>query len=582
MSEPRKRRMWPFVLLAGVGLLSVPALIGASVWMSAQSEQKVEPGTFLELKIAGGLTEGPSPAGDFLAELSPGSISSIWDVRQALRRAADDEAVSGMLITLEGVAMGTAAQGELIDEIVRFRDAGKPVHVLMRSDMVTEPELNVATAGSTIWATPHAMWMVNGFQADVAFYKGALDKIHVEPDFIMFKEYKSAGEPYSREEMSEYFREAITDVVGDIQDNLWAGIVERRGVERDAFMTLVDRGAFSPEDAQEIGLIDNIGYLDQVRDALVSEAGVDEWEGLSLGKYLKNSKSSTPEDAQTVAVIFGEGPIVASSADQGLFGGSQQISGPKLAAAFRDAVEDEDVKAIVFRVNSPGGSAVGNDLIWREIKRAQEAGKPVIVSMSSVAGSGGYWIAMAADSIVVRPDTITGSIGVVFGKFNVRGLYEWAGANVDSVSFAENADIMSPYETMSEEQRATMVGAIGVMYDGFTAKVAEGRGMPEAKVKQLAKGRIWSGQDAVENGLADKIGGMDVALDEARAAAELGDGPLALTVYPRKKDFFEQLLLGELEFTTPEITVDPLNLQVVLDELTEPNVRVMMPEITLR
>jgi len=582
MSEPRKRRLWPFVLLALVGLISLPVVVGLSVWMSNQQGDSVEPGTFLEMKIAGGLTEGPSPAGDFLAELSPGTISSIWDVRQALRRASSDEAVSGALIIIEGVAMGTAAQGELIDEIVRFRDAGKPVHVLMRSDMVTEPELNLATAGSTVWATPHAMWMVNGLQADVAFYKGTLDKIHVEPDFIMFKEYKSAGEPYSRSEMSEYFREAIDDVVGDIQEHLWAGIVARRGVSRDAFMTLVNRGAFSPEDAQEIGLIDEIGYLDQVQDALVAEAGVEEWEGLSLGKYLKNSSPPVAEDAETVAVIFGEGPIVASSAAQGIFGGSQQISGPKLAAAFRDAVEDEDVKAIVFRVNSPGGSAVGSDLIWREIKRAQEAGKPVIVSMSSVAGSGGYWIAMAADSIVVRPDTITGSIGVVFGKFNLRGLYEWAGANVDSVSFAENSDIMSPYETMSESQRETMVGAIGVMYDGFTAKVAEGRGMPEEKVRGLAKGRIWSGQDAVANGLADKIGGMDVALEEARAAAELGDAPLALTVYPRKKDFVEQLLAGELSFTTPEVVMDPLNLQVVLDELSAPNVRVMMPEITLR
>lgn len=592
MSESKKPRRWPWILLALVGLLAMPAMIGLGFWASTLAGE-VEEGTLLELKLAGGLTEGPSPTSQLLAELSPGSVTSLWDVRRALRRAADDDAVAGMLITIEGVAMGSAARGELIEEIQRFRESGKPVHALIQADMVTEPELEVGSAASTLWVTPHAMWMVNGLQADVAFYRGTLDKLHVEPDFIMFKEYKSAGEPYSREEMSEYFREAIDDVIGDIQGHLWDGIIARRGVERDAFLSLVQEGAFTPAEAAELGLVDELGYLDQVRDALMAEAGIEpgegaeegdapEWDGMALGKYLKDSRDDTPEGAETVALIFGEGPIVATSAQPSLFGGGQQISGPSLAAAFREAVEDEDVAAIVFRVNSPGGSAVGSDLIWREIQRARAAGKPVVVSMSTVAGSGGYWIAMGADAIVARPDTITGSIGVVFGKFNLRGLYEWAGANIESISFAENADIMSPYETLDEAQRATMVAAIGAMYDAFTAKVAEGRGMDQAAVKQIAKGRIWSGTDAVGNGLVDELGGLDAALAIAREKAGV-EGEVALEVYPRQKDLFEQLLSGELTLEVPQaVGADPAALEALLEELARPGARVMMPEIRLR
>jgi protease-4 len=193
---------------------------------------------------------------------------------------------------------------------------------------------------------------------------------------------------------------------------------------------------------------------------------------------------------------------------------------------------------------------------------------------------------MGADAIVARPDTITGSIGVVFGKFNVRGLYEWAGAHVDSVSFAENAGIMSPFSTMSESQRALMTDLIGAMYDDFTAKVAEGRGLPVERVRELAKGRIWSGVDALENGLVDRLGGLDVAVEVAAQEAGWGDAPTHLVVYPEKKDLLQQLLEGDLEFaveTGPDnIAGVPVDLQAAINELGTPRARVLMPEITLR
>ncbi|MBW2256232.1 MAG: signal peptide peptidase SppA, partial [Deltaproteobacteria bacterium] len=253
-------------------------------------------------------------------------------------------------------------------------------------------------------------------------------------------------------------------------------------------------------------------------------------------------------------------------------------------ADIREAAECDDVKAIVFRVNSPGGSAVGSDVIWREIERAQEAGKPVVVSMSSVAGSGGYWIAMGADAIVAHPTTITGSIGVVFGKLNVRGFYEWIGANVESISFAENADLLGPFETMSEEDRAQVRGVMESLYEQFKAKVAEGRGMEPDKVERLAKGRIWSGVDAKAHGLVDELGGLDTAVALAAEKAGLAPENVCLVVHPEPKSFFEQVLEGELEATTPNVGValDPAKVQAILEDLEQPRPWASMPEIRVR
>jgi len=584
MSEEKKGRRWLvwIAVLAALGLVVAVALVAVGVILTL-SQGRIEKGTILEFHLDGEMAEGPQP--NLMSELGLGvSDLSLWEVRDALRRGAEDESVAGLLVTIERPQMGLAQHKELADEIRRFADSGKPVHTLLQTDMVGDGNYYAATSGTRVWATPAAFWAIDGLQVDVTFWRGTLDKLHIEPDFIMFKEYKSAGEPYSRSEMSEYFREAINDVGGDMQEQWYADVAARRGIDPVKLRALVDKGMITNKEALEAGLIDQQGYLDEVEEALRQVAGTEEYTSVSLGKYLEKSKPPSRKGKETIAVVFGEGEILAESESENPFATGTTIFGPKVAEDIRKAAEDDDVKAIVFRVNSPGGSAVGSDLIWREIERAQEAGKPVVVSMSSVAGSGGYWIAMGADAIVAHPTTITGSIGVVFGKMNVRGFFEWIGANVESISFAENADVLGPYQTMSEEQRAHVRSVIESLYEQFETKVAEGRHLDPTRVEEIAKGRIWSGQDAKANGLVDELGGIDTAVKLAAEKAGIAPENVALVVYPEPMSFFEQLLEGELEVTTPDMgtELDPASVRALVEDLARPRPWAWMPEIEVR
>ncbi len=433
MSKPRRSPWVPVIAV----LMTLVAFCfgGAAVLVWYATDDSVEEGTVLELTLRGPLPEGPRS--DPFAELTGDIPMSLWGVRRALRAAAEDDAVAGLLVQIERTGNGIAAYDTLVDELRRFAASDKPVHVLLRPDTVSDGAYYLASGGVTVWATPQALWNVNGFHLDVAFWRGTLEKLHIVPEWIMFKEYKSAGEPYSRDTMSEHYREAMDDVVGDLQEHWFDRVRERRGVDDSVLRALVGKGMFTSQEALAAGLVDELGYLDEVRDAIQEEVGTDDYRHTSLSSYLA---SVDDEDADhTVAIVFGEGPIYATSGSNAPFSNDAAIHRPDVARAIRKAAEDDDVVGIVFRVDSPGGSAVGSDFIWREIQLARDAGKPVVVSMASVAGSGGYWVSMGADAIVAQEATITGSIGVVFGKFNIRGFYEWIGANVESLSYADNA-----------------------------------------------------------------------------------------------------------------------------------------------
>ncbi|MBW2258064.1 MAG: S49 family peptidase, partial [Deltaproteobacteria bacterium] len=367
MSEEKKGRRWLvwIVGLAVLGLVLAVAVIAVGVSLTL-SHGRMEEGTVLELHLDGQMAEGPQP--NLLAELGLGvSDSSLWDVRDALRRAADDEAIAGLLVTIEQPQLGMAQHKELADEIRRFADSGKPVHTMLQTDMISDGNYYAATAGTRVWATPFAFWAIDGFQVDVPFWRGTLDKLHIEPDFIMLKEYKSAGEPLSRTEMSEYFREAITDVVGDMQEYWYAEVAARRGIDEAKLRAVVAKGMITNKEALEAGLIDQQGYMDEVKEALREVAGTEEYTSMSLEKYLEKSKPPSSKGKDKIAVVFGEGQILSTAESDNPFDSGNTIFGPKLAADIREAAECDDVKAIVFRVNSPGGSAVGSDVIWREI-----------------------------------------------------------------------------------------------------------------------------------------------------------------------------------------------------------------------
>ncbi|MEM6931416.1 MAG: signal peptide peptidase SppA, partial [Myxococcota bacterium] len=570
MSEPRRRNRLALLGILGIGLLGTVVALFAVVAVLTPSAPTLEEPSVLEITLDGGYAEGAVE--DPFAELGlSDNGSSLYDLVRGLEAAATDDNIVAVRLDVRSPMLGLAQQQELAQAVAKVRDVGKPVVAHLVADMVTNGRYYAASQADEVWTTPEAFWMIQGLQADVEFYRGTLDKLQIEPDVIMFKEYKSAGETFLNTERSEPMREALTAVLGDAQRMWVEGVAARRELSVDAVQGLVDAGAMAPGAAKDAGLVDAFGYADEVTDALTERLGFDEYTKIELDTYLETLAG--PSSEGRIALIFGEGPIVASGGDDGNpFASGSMISGPSLAKDIRDATESDRVKAIVLRVNSPGGSAVGSDLVWREIQRARDQGIPVVVSMSSVAGSGGYWISMGADAIVAQPATITGSIGVVFTKLNVRGFYEWLGANVDSVSFAENSNLMSPYHSLDEAQYDKLESIIGVMYESFVNKVADGRGMSFEEVEPLAHGRIWSGEDALEHALVDRLGGLDEAFALAAEKASLDLEGTDVEVFPEAKSLFERLAEGELSVTT----APPTEAQVRswIEQLAEPRASV--------
>ncbi len=561
-------------------------LIGVVAGVIALSDRSVpvDEGSALEITLDGAYTEGPGA--DPLAELglAGAPAASLWEVRTALRAAATDDRISGVLLTIRSPQLGMGQAEELASELERFRtESNKPVHALIQTDLVDDNNYYLASAASKVWVSPEAWWMVNGLQAEATFWRGTLDWLKIEPEVIMFKEYKSAGEPFQNYEMSDPMREALADVLDDIHGTWVDEVAARRSFDRDDLAGLVNQGTIPGARALEIGLADALGYRDQVEAALQAEAGTEEYAHIGLKKYLAAIDEPEKKPGR-VAVIFAEGPIVSDEGNELPFPGSgAMIYGPEVADQIREAADDEAVRAIVLRVNSPGGSAVGSDLIWREIERAQADGTPVVISMSSVAASGGYWLSMGADRILAHDTTLTGSIGVVFTKLNVDGFYEWMGANIDTVRRGDNAGLLSPFEGFTESQREQVVQSIGATYDSFVAKVADGRGMEVSVVEPLARGRVWSGTAALDHGLIDEIGGLDAALT---AAAELaGEDPSALTPtpFPEPKELFELLMEGELGASTrARPVVDPASLEAWVRQVSAPRVQALAPSVRFR
>jgi len=520
------------LLFVGVVVIGGLVLIGAAV-----SVEPIAHGTVLELNLAGPMRESPDPLGLMLPGLA--GPPSLFEIRAALHNAASDDKITGLKIDVARAGFGWGAAQELRAAVDTFRSSGKPVHVFLRGDMVSDLDYAVALSGDTIWLSPAAGVFVNGLRAEVEFWRGTLDKLHIEPQYFMMREYKSAGEPMSRYEMSEHFREATFAVLDDIWGTFLGEVASRRGLTLDQVRRTADRGVMSPKTALAEKWIDRIGFDDEIESELVDNG---QYSGLSVRKYLDRTRRSRKRSTgQTVALVFGEGPIV-SSTQSDPFGSNFQ--GPRVARAIRSAADDASIAAILLRVDSPGGSAVGSDHVWRAIEYARsERGKPVIASMSTVAGSGGYWVAMGCDGIVARPSTITGSIGVVFGKLNVRGLYELIGANIDSIQVGENAGLLSAATSFDDAQRELIMAWMEDLYAEFKAKVAAGRDLDLDAVEELARGRIWSGVDALELGLIDRLGGYDEAIEIAKEKAGIATSDdIRLEIYPRPKSFIELLL----------------------------------------
>ncbi len=514
---------------------------------------KVPDHAVLELSLKGELRDG-LPDSPF-QELADGGVNSLWRLRQALDSAARDTRIEALLLQFDSPQLGFGEMQELSGLLDRFRASGKPVVAHLGSDFADDRVYYLALSADKILTVPQTALFVNGFRAEVTFWRGALEKLGIVPNVLMFKEYKSAGEPFSRYSMSDAFREAIQGLLDEFQATLEARISLRRAMLPVQVKAGLSLGLMTGSEALKTGWIDGFASLDEVKEVVMELASHEEYNGVSMKTYLRAVRTAARrpkfrlgKQPPKVAVVFGEGPIVASEREEGLgalMGGAKVFYGPEVARNIEAAGDAEDVAVIVFRVNSPGGSAVGSEAVHAAIEKVRAKGKKVVVSMSSYAASGGYWVSMGADRIVAQPTTITGSIGVVFMSFDVRGFYDWIGAHVDTLSSTPGAGILSSVEDFEGKAKERMTAWMGEVYDVFKSGVSEGRNLSADEVEERARGRVWTGRAALKRGLVDELGGMDTAIAAACKLAKLGD-PSKVTVeaFP-KKDLMSQIF-GEI------------------------------------
>jgi protease-4 len=529
-----------FLILAAVGLMAV-----AGLFLSCLSARGVEIEPLASQRILEVDLSRPYP--EYVPQESFGTALfgrelQLRDVVRALRRAAHDDHVLAVFARVGPTATGLASVQELRDAVAEVRSAGKPT--VAWADTLGEwgpanAAYYLASGFEEVYLQPSGDVGLTGLRYEVPFLRGTFDKIGVEPLIDKRREYKSAPETYTERELSRESGEMLSSLASSQFGQIVRGVAAGRGLEEEEVRSLVDRGPFSAAQALDEGLIDGTVYLAECREQLSDqvESGA---EFVKLADYA--SGASHPGRGPVVALIYGVGAVGRGESHYDPFGGGQGMGSETVAGAFRDAVEDPDVAAILFRVDSPGGSYVASDTIWRETVRAHEAGKPVIVSMGDLAGSGGYFVAMAADAIVAQPGTLTGSIGVYSGKFVTREGWRKLGITWDEVSTSEHAGIYSPLEPYGPEEWERLQSALDRIYEDFVTKVAEGRGLDSERVHEIARGRVWTGEQALEIGLVDELGGFATA--ERRVRAELGlepEGSLRLRVFPKPKSAFELL-----------------------------------------
>ncbi|GAA2093478.1 S49 family peptidase [Actinomadura alba] len=484
----------------------------------------------LELDLTDGLVE-TAPADPLTAILSI-RRTHLRDVLDGLRRARTDSRVRALIVKI-GSGIGLAMAQELRDAVRAFRDAGKPTvawaETFGETGHGTVPYY-LATAFERIYLQPSGDVGLTGVSLEEPFFKDALEKAGVSPRFAKRHEYKTMANTFMENAYTPEHEEMSSRLVASIGEQITAGVAEARGLTEEQVRKLIDRGPLLADEALDAGLVDKLGYRDEVYAEVRAQAGED--AQLRYVARYNRAHSLTPRLSRprqdVIALIQGHGQIrLGRSGRSPMPGQGNAMGSDTIGAGFRAAVKDDRVKAIVFRVNSPGGSAVASDAIWREVVLARRAGKPVIVSMGDLAASGGYYVSVAADTIVAQPGTFTGSIGVVVGKPIVNNLLERLGIGVGSVEDGAHARMFSATKDFSDSEWERINTSLDRIYDDFTAKVAEGRHMSREQVHELARGRVWTGADARRHGLVDELGGLDLALDLARKKAGLAtDAPV--------------------------------------------------------
>lgn len=520
--------------LAGLGTLVVIIAIAVSL------SQGVERGTVIEVTLGGTIAEERDTS--LQGKIFQGKVTLISELRDLFEKARRDESIDGILVVIHPSGIGPAKIEELRDSIISFRESGKwTMGFIEGAGELTSGSwiYLLASAFDDLTLAPLGDVNLVGVMATVPFFRGTLDKVGIHPDFDHIGEYKNGKNIYTDTGFTEAHLEATTTLVTDLFDVMAERIAETRGLPLEEVRSLIHRGPFTGEEALEAGLVDRLAYYDQFLDAAKEKAGgylrTLDWE-----EYL-DRRVGFGVGQHKIAVIHASGVIHRGRSGYdpsvGLHAGSDSVAG-----AFRRAREDDSVKAVILRVDSPGGSAVASDIIWREATLTRET-KPVIASLSDMAASGGYYIACGADRIIAEPSTITASIGVVYGKFVKKGLYDWIGMNYGQVKQGDHADFWTDLKVWSPEEKEQYYWKfVRRYYDRFVQRVADARQMTPEAVDRIGRGRVWTGTRALELGLVDELGGFDAAVRAAKERAQIPDEEdVRFVVLPEKPSWWESL-----------------------------------------
>jgi protease IV len=527
-----RRLIIGFFALIGILVFGLVALLIIVVIVAAPSTKRLAANEILTLDLTQSLPD--APPGDGFERILLGERLTLRDVTDALARAGDDARSKGVVARVGEGSLGTAAIQELRDAIAAFRAKGK--FALAHADGFGElgsgtRDYYLAAAFDEVWLQPFAEVGLIGIRAEVPFFRGSLDKLGLVPRFDHRSEYKTAMNVFTETKMTPAHREETDALLHSVYDQLVQGIAAGRKLDPAAVRHLIDQGPFGANDAVEAHLVDHLGYREDAVAAARTRAG-ENTELVSVADYLE-SAGRPHQSGPTIAVIYGNGLITRDGSSGSPLSGSEGAGADALSRAFRKAAEDGEVRAILFRIDSPGGSATASETIWHAVQHAKEAKKPVIVSMGEVAGSGGYYIAAPADRIVAEPATLTGSIGVVAGKVLIGGLSEKLGVSWDAAQLGKQANMFSVIDDFSPAEHERFERMLDEIYAGFKQRVAEGRNMTPDAVEAVAKGRVWTGADAKERHLVDALGGFETALALAKEVAGIpADRDVTLKPFP--------------------------------------------------
>ena len=511
-------------------VLGIAAIVSLFVYELGRPPT-VKTRSYLELKLSGPIQERATP--DIMMTMFLGTQPlSLHDIWMNIQKAKVDSRIKSIVLQIGYLQCDWAKVNEIREAILDFRKTGKKAYVYIEEAPEFDKEYYLATACDRIILHPLGWVGINGIGGYIPFFKRALDKLGIEAEIEHVEEYKTAYNMFTEEGFTPAHREMMESLYTDLYSHYVKGVAEARGKTEQEVRELIDHGSFQGVQAVEAGLVDNILYWDEFEGILKDKGRT--LHKITHQQYLKIKPASLGlYKGKKIALIYGIGPIHTGE------GAYQTMGGSTLARILRRARKDKSIAAVVFRVDSPGGSAVGSDVIGREVYLTRKE-KPIIVSMSDMAGSGGYWVAMAAHKIVAQPQTLTGSIGVISGKFNMARLYEKLGITSEKITFGKRADLYSTFRGLTSEEKALLKKEILWMYDQFLTKVAEGRNMSKEEVDKIGKGRVWTGSQAREIGLVDELGGLSRAIELAKELAGIpSEEGVRLMIWPKKISFWD-------------------------------------------